>query len=113
MSLHDLLRHPRAVALGCALLHSLWQLTLVAGLLASVNALLRRRSAQARYLSATGALLLMVLLPVATLLIAKGTRSAPAVSIVNPRYAFAADAWASFCTACSAWTGRSANGPIP
>ena len=57
MSLHDLLRHPRAVALGWALLHSLWQLTLVAGLLASVNALLWRRSAQARYLSATGALL--------------------------------------------------------
>jgi beta-lactamase regulating signal transducer with metallopeptidase domain len=82
VSLHDLLRHPRAVALGWALLHSLWQLTLVAGLLASVNALLRRRSAQARYLSATGALLLMVLLPVATFQMAKGARSGPAVSIV-------------------------------
>ena len=82
MSLHELLRHPRAVALGWALLHSLWQLTLVAGLLASVNALLRRRSAQARYLSATGALLLMVLLPVATFLLAAGAPSAPAVFVV-------------------------------
>jgi beta-lactamase regulating signal transducer with metallopeptidase domain len=82
VSLHDLLRHPSAVALGWALLHSLWQLTLVAGLLASVNALLRRRSAQARYLTAGGALLLMVLLPVGTFLMAKGARSAPAVSVV-------------------------------
>ena len=81
MNLHELLRHPRAVALGWALLHSLWQLTLVAGLLASVNALLRLRSAQARYLAATGALLLMVLLPVGTFLMAKGARSAPAISV--------------------------------
>jgi beta-lactamase regulating signal transducer with metallopeptidase domain len=82
VSLHELLRHPRAVALGWALLHSLWQFTLVAGLLASVNALLRRRSAQAHYLAATGALLLMVLLPVSTFLMAKGARSAPAISVV-------------------------------
>jgi len=63
VSLHELLRHPGAVALGWALLHSLWQLALVGGLLASANALLRRCSAQARYLAATGALVLMVLLP--------------------------------------------------
>ena len=82
MNLPELLRHPSAVALGWALLHSLWQLTLVAGLLASVNALLRRRSASARYLAATGALLSMVLLPVSTFLMAKGARSTPAVSVV-------------------------------
>jgi beta-lactamase regulating signal transducer with metallopeptidase domain len=82
VSLHELLRHPGAVALGWALLHSLWQLALVAGLLASANALLRRCSAQARYLAATGALVLMVLLPVGTLLMVKGARSSPAVSVV-------------------------------
>jgi len=82
VSLHELLRHPDAIALGWALLHSLWQLALVAGLLVSVNALLRRRSAQARYLAATGALVLMILLPVGTFLMAKGARSAPAVSVV-------------------------------
>jgi beta-lactamase regulating signal transducer with metallopeptidase domain len=82
VSLHELLRHPRALALGWALLHSLWQLALVAGFLASLNALLRRRSAPARYVAATGALLLMVLLPVGTFLMATGARSAPAVSVV-------------------------------
>ncbi|HEY2946103.1 MAG TPA: M56 family metallopeptidase [Vicinamibacteria bacterium] len=82
MTLPELLRHPGAIALGWALLHSFWQLALLAGLLASVNALLRRRGAQARYLAATGALLLMVLLPVGTFLVAKDAPSDPAVSAV-------------------------------
>jgi hypothetical protein len=40
MTLRDVLPDATAVALGWALLHSLWQLALVAGLLASVNVLL-------------------------------------------------------------------------
>jgi hypothetical protein len=66
----DLLAHPQTVALGWALLHSLWQLAIVAGLLASVNVLLRR-SSRARYVAAGGALLLAVAIPVATFVIAK------------------------------------------
>ena len=82
MSAHDLLRHPVAVALGWSLLHSLWQLALVAGLLASVNVLLRRRSAQARYLAATGGLILMVLLPAGTFAIARRAGAGPTIAVV-------------------------------
>ncbi len=66
MSLPELLRHPLSTALGWALFHSLWQVALVAALLASVNVLLRRRGAQARYVAATGALLLTVIVPAST-----------------------------------------------
>jgi hypothetical protein len=62
----ELLRHPQTAALGWALLHSLWQIALVAGMLASVNVFLRRGSAQARYVAAAGALVLMVALPAGT-----------------------------------------------
>lgn len=82
MSVHELLRHPVAVALGWSLLHSLWQLALVAGLLASVNVLLRRRSAQARYLAGTGALVLMVLLPAGTFVVMKRAGAGPSITVV-------------------------------
>jgi beta-lactamase regulating signal transducer with metallopeptidase domain len=62
----ELLRHPQTAALGWALLHSLWQIALVAGMLASVNVFLRHGSAQARYVAAAGALVLMVALPAGT-----------------------------------------------
>src|SRR5207245_8693410 len=56
---------------GWALIHSTWQLGLVAALAASVDVLLRRRSAQARYVAATVALMLMVALPAATFAVVK------------------------------------------
>ena len=76
MSLRELLGHPHTAALGWALMHSMWQLALIAGLLASVNALLR--SAPARYLAASGALLLMIAMPAATFLMVRDAVSAPA-----------------------------------
>ena len=82
MSLHEPLRDPVAIALGWALIHSFWQLALVAALLASVNVLLRRRSAQARYLAATGGLVLMVLLPAATFVMMKGAGASPSIAVV-------------------------------
>ena len=45
-----------AQALGWALLHLLWQATIVAGILAATLALLPRRSANARYLASMSAL---------------------------------------------------------
>jgi beta-lactamase regulating signal transducer with metallopeptidase domain len=50
-------------ALGIALVHFVWQGAVVAGLLASLDLALRRASAQARYLLACAALLLMLALP--------------------------------------------------
>ena len=82
MSLPDLLRQPVVIALGWALVHSLWQLTLVAALLASVNALLGRRASHARYAAATVALVLMVLLPAATLVTVSGAGVAPSIRVV-------------------------------
>jgi bla regulator protein blaR1 len=78
MSVRELLGHPHTAALGWALMHSLWQLALVAGLLASMNVLLR--SAQVRYLAASGALLLMIAMPVATFLMVRDALSAPALA---------------------------------
>ena len=67
--LRDLLAHPLAQRLGWALAHSLWQFILVAALLAVALVLLRRRSAQARYLAACGAMLLCAIATVATFVI--------------------------------------------
>jgi len=82
VSLHELLRHPLATALGWSLLHSLWQLALVAALLASVNVLLRRRAAQARYLAATGALVLMVALPATTFVMVRDAAPRRSIAVV-------------------------------
>ena len=54
-------------SLGWALLHLLWQGTLVAGVLALALRVLRRQAAAARYALACGALGMMLVLPVATL----------------------------------------------
>ncbi|MCP3136842.1 M56 family metallopeptidase [Pyxidicoccus xibeiensis] len=51
-------------SLGWALLHSLWQVTLVAVLLAVALAVVGRRAAHARYALACGALVLALVLPV-------------------------------------------------
>ncbi|HUJ14920.1 MAG TPA: M56 family metallopeptidase [Thermoanaerobaculia bacterium] len=57
---------PLVQAIGWALLHLLWQGTIVAAILAAALALLRKQSANVRYLASCGALLLVVALGVAT-----------------------------------------------
>jgi beta-lactamase regulating signal transducer with metallopeptidase domain len=57
---------PLAHALGWALVHLLWQGVLVAAILAAVLALMQRRSANARYLAACGALVLLLALGAGT-----------------------------------------------
>jgi len=59
--------YPVLPGIGEALLHFVWQGALVALLLACAQPFLRRQSANARYLAACGALLLMMALPVLTL----------------------------------------------
>ena len=53
-------------ALGWALINFIWQGTLVAMILATVNIFLQRRSANARYIAACGALFLMLAFPIGT-----------------------------------------------
>ena len=57
---------PIVQAIGWALLHLLWQGTLVAAILAATLALLRRRSANSRYLASCAAMLVVVVLGIAT-----------------------------------------------
>jgi beta-lactamase regulating signal transducer with metallopeptidase domain len=66
MNAIQLLTGSIAQAIGWALLHLLWQATIVAGILAAVLALLPRRSATARYAAACGALALVFGMFVAT-----------------------------------------------
>ena len=66
-----------AQAIGWALLHLLWQATIVAGILAAVLALLPRRNANARYAAACGALALVFGLFVATAIRAYDPAAAP------------------------------------
>ena len=67
MSVTDhLLREPAAQAVGWALLHFVWQGTLVAGLTALVLACLRRGAADIRYVVSAIGLSLMLTLPVVT-----------------------------------------------
>src|SRR5438045_1383461 len=65
-ALGTLLSGPLARAIGWALVHLLWQGVLVAAILAAALALMQKRSANARYLAACGALVLLVALGVAT-----------------------------------------------
>jgi beta-lactamase regulating signal transducer with metallopeptidase domain len=60
------LNGPVAEAVGWALLHLIWQGTVVAAILAAVLALLDRRSANARYVASCAALALLLILGVAT-----------------------------------------------
>ena len=57
---------PLGQAIGWALLHLLWQGVLVAAILAATLALLRRQSANARYLASCGALVVIIGLGVVT-----------------------------------------------
>jgi len=67
---------PVVQAIGWALLHLVWQATLVAAILAAALALLQRRSANLRYLVSCGALLLVVALGVVTAVRAYQPRTA-------------------------------------
>ena len=75
----ELLTGPLAQALGWALLHLLWQATIVAGILAAVLALMSRQSANARYVVSCGALALVFALFVATTVRAYDPAAAPIV----------------------------------
>lgn len=66
MNAMQLLTGPFAQAIGWALLHLLWQATIVAGILAAVLALLPRQSANARYAVSCGALAIVFLMFVTT-----------------------------------------------
>lgn len=66
MNATQLLTGPLAQAIGWALLHLLWQATIVAGILAAALALIPRRNASSRYAAACGALLLVFAMFVAT-----------------------------------------------
>src|SRR5258708_1910500 len=57
---------PMAQAIGWALLHLLWQGVLVAAILAATLALMKRQSANARYLASWGAMIALLVLVVAT-----------------------------------------------
>jgi len=80
MNALHLLTGPAAQAIGWALLHLLWQATLVAGILAAVLALMSRQSANARYLVSCGALGLVFSLFVATAIRAYDAAVPPVVS---------------------------------
>ena len=67
-------------AIGWALLHLIWQGTIVAALLAATLFLLGRRSAVARYYAACIALLLLVVLPIVTASRSSGTLPFPSSS---------------------------------
>ncbi|HEV7239751.1 MAG TPA: M56 family metallopeptidase [Thermoanaerobaculia bacterium] len=66
MNSMELLTGPLAQAIGWALLHLLWQATIVAGILAAVLALMKRQSANTRYVVSCGALALVFAMFVAT-----------------------------------------------
>jgi beta-lactamase regulating signal transducer with metallopeptidase domain len=85
-----LLSQPLVTALGWALIHFVWQGALVALLLAGVLAVMQRRSANARYAVACAAMLLTLLLPLATMVIvglsSPGKRAtAPTPTVAAPR----------------------------
>ena len=65
-ALATLFSGPLAQAIGWALLHLMWQGVLVAAILAATLALLQRQSANARYLAACGALVIIVALSFVT-----------------------------------------------
>lgn len=79
-ALSTLLSHEIAERLGWTLLHSLWQATAIAMLLAVVLKLLARSSAQARYAVVCAGLVAMALLPAAT----SGLRSSSSDNVPAP-----------------------------
>src|SRR5947207_897272 len=72
-----LLQSPEIKLLGWSLIHFLWQGAIVAALLAAALPLMRRHTANARYLVACAALLLMAACPVVTWTILSSQSSGP------------------------------------
>ena len=64
--IEQMLSGPWAVRLGWTLVHSLWEIAVVAAIVAALLALLRRRSAEARYLAACVVLAAMLVPPAVT-----------------------------------------------
>lgn len=77
MNTMQLLTGPLAQAVGWALLHLVWQATIVAGILAAVLALMSRKNANARYVASCGALALVFAMFVATAIRAYDPAAAP------------------------------------
>lgn len=73
----EFLTGPPAQAIGWALLHLLWQATLVAGVLAATLALMKKQSANARYAAACGALAVVFVMFLATATRAYDPAAAP------------------------------------
>jgi beta-lactamase regulating signal transducer with metallopeptidase domain len=73
----QLLTGPVAQAVGWALLHLLWQATIVAGILAAVLSLMSRQTANARYVVSCGALALVFSMFIATAVRAYDPAAAP------------------------------------
>ncbi len=82
----EMLDQPWAQRIGYALLHFIWQGTVIAALLWLTLRLLRRRSAQARYLVACAALLSLLAAPVATVILV-GPPQPSAEARVTPIFA--------------------------
>jgi beta-lactamase regulating signal transducer with metallopeptidase domain len=80
MNTMELLTGPLAQAVGWALLHLLWQATIVAGILAAVLSLMSRQTASARYVVSCGALSLVFAMFVATTVRAYDPAAAPIVA---------------------------------
>jgi beta-lactamase regulating signal transducer with metallopeptidase domain len=81
MNAMQLLTGSLAQAIGWALLHLLWQATIVAGILAATLALVPRRSATARYAIACGALALVFAMFVTTAFRAYDPAAAPIATV--------------------------------
>jgi len=62
----DVLEHPVVESLGCALLHFLWQGTLLSLAIWLILTAIRRRAAQTQYSVLCGGMVLMAMCPIAT-----------------------------------------------
>ncbi|MCF7955333.1 MAG: right-handed parallel beta-helix repeat-containing protein [Phycisphaerae bacterium] len=81
ISLQQILSNPIVQRIGFAIMHSLWQCTAIAILLAGVLLALRNRRTQVRHNAAVSALLLMVIASVVTVFVAGGGQKvAPVVA---------------------------------
>lgn len=78
-----LLTEPLFQALGWSLLHFIWQGALVALLLAGANLVLRRSTANKRYVASCLALLLMTALPIATFILLASEPQQTKITVTN------------------------------
>src|SRR5262245_15386591 len=107
--MNALLQYPWSVRLGWALLHSLWQGAVLAVMAAVGLYLLRRRSANARYLIGCLALLLAAVAPAVTFLFLRADPSSSSEQPTEARPAAAAPA----ATATVGVTGALPAAPLP